>query len=215
VGPPDRVVDPGPTAQPLLRPSLKSESFRSKPPSPASGASARQCDLSSGSSLATANRSGGSTARATREGSCNRSGSETVTRSRSDRSSFGSVLGLDVIIVDIGHLPAQRGKNLGGASGSGPGSEPEALGSQLASRGTLSVATHRAPDQLDQAPSTQFRQPRSGLFARDKPADERREVFALIVQSTFGNPSGPVTDARFQGCMLPAINISRAACHPI
>ncbi len=217
VGPPGHHADPGPTAQPLLRPILNSRSFRSKPPTPASGASVRQCILTSGSSLVRAACSGGSIARLARTArldSGDRFGLETV--ACSERLSCFKRLGLDVIIADIEHLPAQRGKNLGGASGTTRGRQPANLGSQTTSRDPLSIATHRAPDQLDRAQSAHLSHPRgSGRVSPGKPAEERCDVFALNYQFTLGKPSRPVTDGRFEVSQFPAINTEHTTCRAI
>jgi hypothetical protein len=81
------------------------------------------------------------------------SGFETV--AASERSSFRRRLGLDVIKVDTGHLPAQRGKSQEGESGTGSGRTADHPAFTGASRDTLSIAAHRTPDQLDRAQNAQ------------------------------------------------------------
>jgi hypothetical protein len=115
---------PGPTAQPLLRPCLKSRSFQSIPPGPPSGASASSSAVCSGSSHERTARSGGSVSRPGRAAcvgklaGSNLSDVGGATSALPDKT-FGSA----VSNVDIGHLPARRGKNQGGAPCRCPGRE--------------------------------------------------------------------------------------------
>jgi hypothetical protein len=192
-------VTPGPTAQLLLRPCLKFRSCRSIPPIPASGASARQPVLTSGPSPTCTARSGGSTARparATPKDSRARSVSEAV--ACSERSRFRRRLGLDVIMVDIGHLPAQRGKTRGGASRTGARRKAWVLRSRHLPR----YAVHRNVSRARSTRSGTERSvpsPWSGHFYPESPQNTNTDVAcslsSLSLPLGFRLDQSPTTDS--------------------